>query len=177
MQRHPHQNPKCYPHQYLNGILYRNRKKENSYGTTKTSNSQSSLSKNKAGDVTILDFKIYYNIMVIKTVRWASLVVQQLRIHLLMQGTWVRSLVPEGPTCWGAAKPSGHNYWACVLQLLKPACLEPALHNKRSRCDEKPMHRDWRVAPARHNWRQVCMQQWRPSAAKTNKQIWKTTVW
>ena len=31
-----------------------------------------------------------------------------------------------------------HNYWAHVLQLLKPACLEPVLRNKRSHCNEKP---------------------------------------
>ena len=33
-----------------------------------------------------------------------SLVVQQLRIHLPVQGTWVRSLVQEDSTCCGAAK-------------------------------------------------------------------------
>ncbi|KAJ8781339.1 hypothetical protein J1605_011323 [Eschrichtius robustus] len=27
-------------------------------------------------------------------------------------------------------------------QLLKPTCLEPVLHNKRSHCNEKPMHRN-----------------------------------
>ena len=37
--------------------------------------------------------------------------------------------------------PMCRNYWARVLQLLKPASLEPALCNKRSHCNEKPMHR------------------------------------
>ncbi|KAJ8791069.1 hypothetical protein J1605_020870 [Eschrichtius robustus] len=27
-------------------------------------------------------------------------------------------------------------------QLLKPTCLEPVLHNKRSHCNEKPAHRN-----------------------------------
>ena len=40
----------------------------------------------------------------------ASLVVQWLRIHLPMQGTRVRSLVQEDPTCRGATKPMRHNY-------------------------------------------------------------------
>ena len=40
----------------------------------------------------------------------ASLVVQWLRIHLPMQGTWVRALVREDATCGGAAKPVRHNY-------------------------------------------------------------------
>ena len=40
-----------------------------------------------------------------------SLVVQRLRIHLLMQGTQVPSLVWEDPTCHRAAKPLCHN-WA-----------------------------------------------------------------
>ena len=40
----------------------------------------------------------------------ASLVVWWLRIHLLMQGTQVRSLVWEDPTCLGATKPVHHNY-------------------------------------------------------------------
>ena len=81
-----------------------------------------------------------------------SLVVQWLRIHLPVQGTWVRSLVQEDPTCRGATKPMRHNYWACALepashnywahepQLLKPMCLEPMLCNKRSHCNEKPTH-------------------------------------
>ena len=39
-----------------------------------------------------------------------SLVVQWLRIRLPMQGTWVRALVQEDPTCHGATKPVRHNY-------------------------------------------------------------------
>ena len=39
-----------------------------------------------------------------------SLVAQWLRIRLPMQGTWVRALVREDPTCRGATKPVCHNY-------------------------------------------------------------------
>ena len=39
-----------------------------------------------------------------------SLVMQWLRIHLPMQGTRVRALVREDPTCHGATKPVRHNY-------------------------------------------------------------------
>ena len=65
-----------------------------------------------------------------------SLVAQWLGICLLMQGTLVRALVQEDPTCRGATKPMCHNYWAWALepashnywghmpQLLKPVCLE-----------------------------------------------------
>ena len=71
-----------------------------------------------------------------------------------MQGTRVRAVVWEDPTCCGATKPVHHNYWACALeptshnysahvpQLLKPVRLEPVLRNKRSRCNEKPVHRN-----------------------------------
>ena len=79
-----------------------------------------------------------------------------------MQGTWVRDLVQEDPTCHGATKPLCHNYWACALepvshnywalmpQLLKPAGLEPVL------CNEKPLQGEartpqQRIAPAHHN--------------------------
>ena len=37
-----------------------------------------------------------------------SLVVQWLRIHLQMLGTWVQSLVREDPTCHGATNPMSH---------------------------------------------------------------------
>ena len=40
----------------------------------------------------------------------ASLVAQWLRICLLMQGTRVRALVWEDPTCHGATGPVSHNY-------------------------------------------------------------------
>ena len=95
-----------------------------------------------------------------------SLVVQLLRIHLPMQGTWVRALVKEDPTCRGAYKPMRHNYWAFTLepaslnywagvpQLLKLTCLEPVLHNKRSHHNEK-----------------AYVQQWRPNTAKNFKKL------
>ena len=51
----------------------------------------------------------------------ASLVAQWLRIRLPMQGTRVRALIREDPTCRGATKPMRHNYRACAL--------EPARHN------------------------------------------------
>ena len=71
-----------------------------------------------------------------------------------MQGTQVRSLVVEDPTCHRATNPVHHNYWACALeptshnywarmpQLLKPMRLEPVLHSKRSHRNDKPMHRN-----------------------------------
>ena len=40
----------------------------------------------------------------------ASLVAQWLRIGLLMQGTRVRALVWEDPTCRGATRPVSHSY-------------------------------------------------------------------
>ena len=46
----------------------------------------------------------------LKDVVWASLVVQWLRIRLPRQGTWVRALVREDPTCCRVAKPMRHNY-------------------------------------------------------------------
>ena len=69
-----------------------------------------------------------------------SLVIQWLRIHLALQGTWVQSWVQEDPTCCGAAK------FICSraqdLQLLSPCALECVVCNKRSYCSEKPLHRN-----------------------------------
>ena len=48
--------------------------------------------------------------MQIKTTVRASLVAQWLRVCLPMQGTWVRALVWENPTCHGATGPVSHNY-------------------------------------------------------------------
>ena len=72
-------------------------------------------------------------LLVIKSQWWGtSLVVQWLRNRLPMQGTQVRALVLEDPTCRGATKPvhrnywastlesSCHNYWPCMPQLLSP---------------------------------------------------------
>ena len=55
----------------------------------------------------------------------SSLVVQWLRIRLPMQGTRVRALVWEDPTCCGATGPVSHNYWAyasgaCAPQQERP---------------------------------------------------------
>ena len=46
----------------------------------------------------------------IKRQMGASLVAQWLRVCLPMQGTRVRALVWEDPTCRGATRPVSHNY-------------------------------------------------------------------
>ena len=46
----------------------------------------------------------------LKKNRGASLVAQWLGIRLPMQGTRVRALVWEDPTCRGATRPVSHNY-------------------------------------------------------------------
>ena len=45
-----------------------------------------------------------------------------LRISLPAEGTPVRSLVGEDPTCHRATKPASHSYSGHVLQLLTPVC-------------------------------------------------------
>ena len=89
-----------------------------------------------------------------RSILGTPLVAQWLRIRLPVQGTRVRALVWEDPTCRGATKPVCHNYWACALepashncwahapQLMKPVCLEPVLRNKRSHRNEKPAHHE-----------------------------------
>ena len=56
------------------------------------------------------------NVMLKNIKSWASLVAQWLRIHLPVQGTWVRALVWEDPTCRAATKRMCHNDWACILE-------------------------------------------------------------
>ena len=74
---------------------------------------------------------------------WASLVAQWLRICLPMQGTRVRALVWEDPTCRGATGPVSHNYWAC-------ACGACAPQQERPRQWEARAPR-WRVVPTCRN--------------------------
>ena len=63
-----------------------------------------------------------------------------------MQGTQVRALVQEDPTCRGATEPMRHNCCTRMQQLLKPAHLEPVL---RPQWEARTPQR--RVAPARRN--------------------------
>ena len=80
-----------------------------------------------------------------KSQTWASLVAQWLRICLPIQGTRVRALIWEDPTCRGATKPVSHNYWACASGACAPQWERPRQWEARA-----PW---WRVAPAHHSWR------------------------
>ena len=51
----------------------------------------------------------YHDYHVFKKICWASLVAQWLGVCLPMQGTRVRALVWEDPTCHGATGPVSHN--------------------------------------------------------------------
>ena len=81
------------------------------------------------------DFSIFNHSFIQEIFEWASLVAQWLRICLPMQGTRVRALLWEDPTCRGATRPVSHN---CC----EPARLEPVFRNKRGRNSERPAHRD-----------------------------------
>ena len=84
-----------------------------------------------------------------------SLVAQWLRIRLPMQGTRVWALVREDPTCHGATKPVRHNYWACVLQLLKTAREATAMrspHTARKSSPRSPqLEKAWAQQQQRPN--------------------------
>ena len=54
--------------------------------------------------------KMKTTIIEIENSMGASLMAQWLRIRLPMQGTRVRALVQEDPTCYAATKPVRHNY-------------------------------------------------------------------
>ena len=91
-----------------------------------------------------------------------------------MQETWVWSPVQEDPTCLGAAKPVRHNYWGCALQTMSCKgwnlrAQEPMLHNKGSRCSEKPMRHNWRSAPPTVTREKPTQSNDDPSRPKINK--------
>ena len=51
-----------------------------------------------------------WKMQLVKKEKRTSLVVQWLRIRLPMQGTGVRALAQEDPTCRRATKPVPHSY-------------------------------------------------------------------
>ena len=63
---------------------------------------------------------IYPEKTIIQKSHGASLVAQWLRVCLLMQGTRVRALVWEDPTCHGATRPVSHSCWACASGACAP---------------------------------------------------------
>ena len=86
-----------------------------------------------------------------------SLVVQWLRIHGPMQGTWFWFLVWEDPTCHSATMPLNHNYWACALQREATAMRGPHITTESSLCSPQ--------------WEKARAKQQRPTIAKINKLI------
>ena len=90
----------------------------------------------------------------------ASLVAQWLRICLPMQGTRLRALVWEDPTCRGATGPMSHNYWACASGACAPQQGRPQWWEA---CAPR-----WRVDPARHNWRKPSHRNEDPTQPKIN---------
>ena len=96
----------------------------------------------------VLFFFGFLNVLKIK--QGTSLVAQWLGVYLPVQGMWVLSLAQEDPTCCGATKPVCHNYWARLLQPLKPEF--PRAHAVQG---EKPLRGEacapeWRAVPTHH---------------------------
>ena len=108
----------------------------------------------------------------------ASFLVQWLRICLPMQGhqfnpwsgkiphaTGQLSSCPTTtePALWS---PISRNYWAHVLQLLKPVHLEPVLRHEKPPQWETP-HAAMKSSPRSPQLEKAWAWQWRPSTAKT----------
>ena len=86
---------------------------------------------------------------------------QWLRVCLPVQGTRVRALVWEDPTCRGATKPVSHNYWACASGACAPQRERPRQWEARA-----PR---WRAAPTRRNWRKPSHRNEDPTQPKIKK--------
>ena len=99
----------------------------------------------------------------INAIMGAFLVEQWLGTRLPMQGTRVRALVWEDPTCHRATKPVRHNYWAWASGACAPQRERPRQWEARA-----PR---WRVAPARRNWRKPSHRKEDPKQPKINKYI------
>ena len=90
---------------------------------------------------------------------------QLLRILLPTQGTQVRSLVGEDPTCCGATKPACRNYWSPGAESLCSATREATA--TRSPCTStKSSSRSTQLEKAH-------VQQRRPNTAKNKQKIKK----
>ena len=97
-----------------------------------------------------------------KVVKWGFPGGSVVKICLPMQETWVRFLAWDDPTGWRTTEPMRHNYGGCaqepgscnywpqVLELWKTVCPTAHVPNKRSPCNEKPMHHNQRVVCTCH---------------------------
>ena len=98
---------------------------------------------------TLQCFQCFYPVLQIKLIKnrkkGTSLVMQWLKIHLPTQGTWVRALVQDDPTCHGATKPVHHKYWACALEPMSHNYWAhvPQLLSLRSRACEPQLLSPW----------------------------------
>ena len=95
-----------------------------------------------------------------------------------MQGTRVRALVREDPTCRGAAYPVHHNYWILCSRAREPQLLSLCATTTEAREPRAPALQQekllqWeactqqgRVAPPLPQLEKACGQQQRPNTAK-----------
>ena len=96
---------------------------------------------------------------------WASLVAQWLRIRLPVQGTRVRALVREDPTCRRAAKPMRHNYWACTLQPVSNEYWSPCSATREATAIRSPRTAT-KSSPSSPQLEIAHMQRQKPNTAK-----------
>ena len=87
-----------------------------------------------------------------------------------MQGTQVRALVREDPTCCGATKPMCHNYWAYALEPASHNYWSPRAYRPCSATREATAMRSLRTttksSPCSPQLEKARVQQRRPNAAK-----------
>ena len=99
---------------------------------------------------------------------WTSVMVQWLRLHLPMQGTWVRSLAWEDSACFRATKPTNHN--CSALQLMSCNYWSPHTLNPCSTTGEANTMRSLCIATKSSDCspqlEKARVQQQRPSAVK-----------
>ena len=83
----------------------------------------------------------------------ASLMVQWLKIHLPIPGTWVLSLLQDNPTCHVAAKLECHNSWSLCAQGLCSTTREawaPQLERRPHSLQLAKAYQQWRPSTARN---------------------------